>query len=60
MDRTYIPPPEASEETIDFLEACQYEDNVQSEMNFRPITGRNYSGHANDTGIKVVRGNYVV
>ena len=30
LDGTYVPPPEASAETIDFLEACQYVDNVQS------------------------------
>ena len=31
MDGTYVPPPEEeSEETIEFLEACQYVDNVQS------------------------------
>ena len=30
LDGTYVPPPEASEETIEFLEACQYVDNVQS------------------------------
>ena len=30
LDRTYVPPPVASQETIDFLEACQYVNNVQS------------------------------
>ena len=30
LNGTYIPPPEASAETVEFLEACQYVDNVQT------------------------------
>ena len=32
LNGTYIPPPEASAETVEFLEACQYVDNVQTVM----------------------------